>query len=123
MNGQISIRLPPALRAQVQRQAAERGITRTDWLVHLIERGQLAESLEGQLGKLVNKTLATSKESGAMPPQVAERVLFAACFSEAILKKLNASLNRSSSELGTVAAQARDQAQAETAVLLKALRG
>ncbi len=110
----------------MQREAAERGITRTDWLVHLIERGQLAESLEGQLGKLVNKTLATSKESkesGAMPPQVAERVLFAACFSEAILKKLNASLNRSSSELGTVAAQARDQAQAETAVLLKALRG
>ena len=39
---------------------------------------------------------------------------------EAILKKLNASLNRSSSELGTIAAQARDQAQAETAALMKA---
>jgi hypothetical protein len=126
MSGQISIRLPPALRAQVQREAAARGITRTDWLVHLIERGQFAEDVRQLLprnGQAAAPHAASpeARSAGSLPPQIIERGLFAVCFAEALLKKLNATLNRSSSELGTIAKQARDQAQAETESLLKLL--
>ena len=39
MNGdQICFRLPATLRAQIKRDAAQRGITRTNWIIHLIER-------------------------------------------------------------------------------------
>ena len=118
MNGdQITIRLPSAMKTRIKREAAERGITRTGWIVHLIERGQVAESLERLLPEALSST--SRNGGGGIPPQAVERLVFAACFSEAILKKLNASLNRSSSELGTIAAQARDQAQAETAALMR----
>jgi hypothetical protein len=124
MNGdQITFRLPPALKARIRRDAAERGITRTSWIVHLIERGQLTDSLEQFLARLGQSEPPAPSRAGAVPPVILERVLFAVCFSEALLKKLNASLNRSTSELGSVAAQARDQARAETSALLKALQG
>ena len=122
MNGdQICFRLPATLKAQIKRDAAQRGITRTNWIIHLIERGQFAEDLQRLLPKDGNRPEqpAVPPTSGAMPPQIVERALFAVCFTEALLKKLNASLNRSSSELGTVAKQARDTAQAETESLLK----
>ena len=113
MNGdQITIRLPSAMKTRIKREAAERGITRTGWIVHLIERGQVAESLERLLPEALSST--SRNGGGGIPPQAVERLVF-----EAILKKLNASLNRSSSELGTIAAQARDQAQAETAALMR----
>lgn len=124
MNGdQITLRLPATLTARIRRDAAERGITRTSWIVHLIERGQITDALERLLpnGGQIDQRAPTV--SNGVPPIIIERVLFAVCFAEALLKKLNASLNRSTSELGTVAAQARDQAQAEAAALLKALRG
>jgi hypothetical protein len=112
----FTIRLAPETAAQVTREAVRRGITRTSWAAHLIERGQAVESLE----RLIPEVLASpGSGSGGIPSQAIERVVFAACFSEAILKKLNASLNRSSSELGMIAAQARDQALAETAALMK----
>ena len=126
MNGdQICFRLPATLKAQIKRDAAQRGITRTNWIIPLIERGQFAEDLQRLLpkdGKQPEQT-AVPPISSAMPPQIVERALFAVCFTEALLKKLNASLNRSSSELGAVAKQARDAAQAETESLLKLLRG
>ncbi|MDR3416068.1 MAG: hypothetical protein P4L83_07770 [Nevskia sp.] len=126
MSSQISIRLPPTLRVQVQREAAERGMNLSNRIAHLVERGHLAESLEDLLprnGHPAAPAESPAKASGTVPPQIVERVLFAACFSEALLKKLNASLNRSSSELGLVAQQARDMAQSETASLLRLLRG
>jgi hypothetical protein len=126
MNGdQICFRLPATLKAQINRAAAERGITRTNWLIHLIERGQFAEDLQRLLpkdGQRVEQPAAVPASHG-IPPQIVERGLFAVCFAEALIRKLNASLNRSSSELGTIAKQARDQAQAETESLLKLLRG
>ena len=114
----FTIRLAPETAAQITREAVRRGITRTSWAAHLIERGQAVESLE----RLIPEALSAlgGNGGGGIPAQAIERVVFAACFAEAILKKLNASLNRSSSELGTIAAQARDQAQAETAALMKA---
>ncbi|WP_029922405.1 hypothetical protein [Nevskia soli] len=115
----FTIRLAPETAAQVTREAVRRGITRTSWAAHLIERGQVVESLERLIPEALS-SLGGNGGGGGIPAQVIERVVFAACFSEAILKKLNASLNRSSSELGTIAAQARDQAQAETAALMKA---
>ena len=126
MNGdQICFRLPATLKAQIKRDAAQRGITRTNWIIHLIERGQFAEDLQRLLPKDGKQPEhpAVPPTSSAMPPQIVERALFAVCFTEALLKKLNASLNRSSSELGTAAKQARDTAQAETESLLKLLRG
>lgn len=121
MNGNhITLRLPAALQARIRRDAAERGVTRTSWIVHLIERGQVTDALERLPGGDDQPPPAVSS---GVPPVIIERVLFAVCFAEALLKKLNASLNRSNSELGTVAAQARDQAQAEAAALLKTLRG
>lgn len=124
MNGNpIALRLPPALKARIWRDAAERGITRTGWVVHLIERGLLTDSLEQFLAKVGQSEQPAPGRAAAVPPIVLERVLFAVCFAEALLKKLNASLNRSTSELGSVAAQARDQARAETVTLLKALQG
>lgn len=126
MNGdQICFRLPATLKAQINRGAAERGITRTNWLIHLIERGQFAEDLQRLLpkGGQNPEQPAATPVAGNVPPQIIERGLFAVCFAEALLKKLNASLNRSSSELGTIAKQARDQAQTETESLLKLLRG
>lgn len=114
----FTIRLAPDTAAQVTREAVRRGITRTSWAAHLIERGQAVESLERLIPEVLSSLGGNSGGSG-IPSQAIERVVFAACFSEAILKKLNASLNRSSSELGTIAAQARDQALAETAALMK----
>lgn len=114
----FTIRLAPDTAAQVTREAQRRGITRTSWAAHLIERGQAVESLERLIPEALSSLGGTSG-GGGIPSQAIERVVFAACFSEAILKKLNATLNRSSSELGTVAAQARDQALAETAALMK----
>jgi len=112
----FTIRLAPDTAAQVTREALRRGITRTSWAAHLIERGQVVESLE----RLIPDALSSlGGNNGGIPAQAIERVVFAACFSEAILKKLNASLNRSSSELGSIAAQARDQALAETAALMR----
>ena len=111
----------------MQREAAQRGITRTDWLVHLIERGQFAEDVRQLLPKngqtAPQAASSEPRSTSGVPPQIIERGLFAVCFAEALLKKLNTSLNRSSSELGTIAKQARDQAQAETESLLKLLRG
>lgn len=115
----FTIRLAPETATQITREAQRRGITRTSWAAHLIERGQAVESLERLIPEVLSSISGTSG-SGGIPLPAIERVVFAACFSEAILKKLNASLNRSSSELGTIAAQARDQAQAETAALMKA---
>jgi hypothetical protein len=114
----FTIRLAPETAAQVTREALRRGITRTSWAAHLIERGQAVESLERLIPEALS-SLGGNSAGGGIPSQAIERVVFAACFSEAILKKLNASLNRSSSELGTIAAQARDQALAETAALMK----
>lgn len=117
----FTIRLHGDLMAEVERDAARRGLRPTTWVNHLVERGHQAENLERLLKEGLKGKVQPSNGSPAIPATVMQRLLFAACFSEAILKKLNASLNRSSSELGTVAQQARDQAQAETADLLKAL--
>ncbi|MBL6748950.1 MAG: hypothetical protein ISP90_00425 [Nevskia sp.] len=119
----FTVRLAPELAAEVSREAQRRGITRTTWASQLIERGMVAEALDGLLSGDKPAGPSSAGMASAVPPDLLKRVVFAACFSEAILKKLNASLNRSSSELGIVATQARDQAEAETAALLKSLNG
>lgn len=125
----FSIRLAPALSAEVSREAQRRGLTRTAWAAHLIERGLMIEAFDGLVGSgrvpgvQVAAPRAGATEPTSMPPAIISRLLFAACFSEAILKKLNAVLNRNSSELGLVAAQARDQAEAESSALIASLHG
>src|ERR1700756_3617587 len=86
MNGdQICFRLPATLKAQINRAAAERGITRTNWLIHLIERGQFAEDLQRLLPKNGHAPEAQpappqAASGSAIPPQIIERGLFAVCF-------------------------------------------
>lgn len=116
----FTIRLERPLALEVIREARRRGIKRATWASHLVERGLLGERLEKLFEDGAQSGANPFNSAAAMPPEIMQRLLFAACFSEAILKKLNASLNRSTSELGIVAAQARDQAQAETTALLKA---
>jgi hypothetical protein len=58
-----------------------------------------------------------------LPPAALQRLLYAASFVEAMLKQLNATLNRSPTEMARIASQARDQAQADTAQLLRSLPG
>lgn len=115
----FTIRLAPETAVRITREAMRRGITRTSWAAHLIERGQVVESLESLLPEALASAGKAVGDPAGISSRAMERLLFAACFSEAILKKLNATLNRSSSELGTIAAQARDQALAETAALMK----
>jgi hypothetical protein len=119
----FTVRLAPELAAEISREAQRRGVTRTTWASQLIERGMVAEALDNLLKGGAKSGEASSNGMAAIPAELLQRVVFAACFSEAILKKLNASLNRSSSELGIVATQARDLAAAETAALLKSLNG
>ena len=52
-----------------------------------------------------------------------QRLCYAASFVEAMLKQLNAALHRSPTEMARIASLARDQAQAETAQLLRSLPG
>jgi len=117
----FSIRLDAKLTAEISREAQRRGVTRTTWATHLVERGLVIEAFDKLLQDAEAPGESSSASLAAIPLEITQRLLFAACFSEAILKKLNASLNRSTSELGIVATQARDQAQAETAALLKTL--
>lgn len=119
----FTVRLAPELAAEISREAQRRGVTRTTWASQLIERGMVAEALDNLLKGGTRPAEASSNGMATIPAELLQRVVFAACFSEAILKKLNASLNRSSSELGIVATQARDLAAAETAALLKSLNG
>ena len=125
----FTIRLAPKLASKLTDEANRHGVSRTTWANHLVERGMLVDGLDKLFpddaapvqGSAHAATAAPTSAPAAatLPPEIFQRMLFAACFSEALLVKLNASLNRHSSELGTVAAQARDQATAETAALLK----
>ena len=121
----FTIRLSPKLASKVTEEANRHGVSRTTWATHLVERGMLVDGLDrlfpdGAAPVQGSAHAATAAPTaGNFPPEIFQRILFAACFSEALLVKLNASLNRHSSELGTVAAQARDQATVETAALLK----
>lgn len=119
----FSFRLPPRLAGKVTEQARLHGVNRTTWTSHLVERGLAADALDGMLEPRNGTDVFPAPESAGLPPEIVRRIVFAACFAEAILKKLNASLNRNSSELGIVASQARDQAQAETAAVIEALYG
>ena len=123
----FTIRLAPKLASKLTDEANRHGVSRTTWANHLVERGMLVDGLDKLFpddaaavqGSALAATATAAPTAGNFPPEIFQRILFAACFSEALLVKLNASLNRHSSELGTVAAQARDQATAETAALLK----
>jgi hypothetical protein len=123
----FSIRLSVELTAEVSRQAAKRGITRTAWAAHLIERGLLAETSERFLEAVENRAdrpAASSPPAGgastvpAVPPGW-EKVVFMGCFTAAMMKQLNASLSHSTAEIGKIAAAAREQATAETQAILK----
>ena len=123
----FSIRLTAELTAEVSRQAAKRGITRTAWAAHLIERGLLAETSERLLEAVENgagEPQASSPPAAGTPTVPAmlpgwEKVVFMGCFAAAMMKHLNASLNHSTAEIGKIAAAAREQATAETQAILK----
>ncbi len=128
----FSIRLSAQLTAEISRQAAKRGITRTAWAAHLIERGLLAETCE-RLLEAVEESLdrslvpvatipsaeapAGSSTPAALPGW--EHMVFMGCFTTAILKQLNNALNRSTAEIGKIAVAAREQAAAESQAIIK----
>lgn len=58
-----------------------------------------------------------------LPLAALQRLLYAAAFVEALLKRLNATLHRNPTEMASIASQAREQAQAETVLLLRTLSG
>ena len=123
----FSIRLSAELTAEVSRQAAKRGITRTAWAAHLIERGLLAETSERFLEAVESGAARPAAASPPAPgapaapatPPGWEKVVFMGCFTAAMMKHLNASLNHSTAEIGKIAAAAREQATAETQAILK----
>jgi hypothetical protein len=143
----FTLRLPAGLAGAIEQAAAQRGITRTAWATYLLERGLHAEQNAGGVASpgvadRLDQLLACLQErtttqdsalpaaaqtpslGGVMlPPAALQRLLFAATFVEAMLKQLNATLQRSPTEMGRIASQARDQARAETAQLLQSLSG
>jgi hypothetical protein len=141
----FTLRLPSGLARAIEQAAAQRGITRTAWATFLLERGLHGEQeatggptalLAAQLDRLLvhvqelttahgppPATPAPSPSGVMLPPAALQRLLYAASFVEAMLKQLNATLNRSPMEMARIASQARDQAQADTAQLLRSLPG
>jgi len=144
----FTLRLPAGLAGAIEQAAAQRGITRTAWATYLLERGlhveqastgelslRLAAQLDAIQAEVHHLTTllgtpgtlpsATPPAPGGvtLPPAALQRLLYAASFVEAMLKRLNAALHRSPTEMATIASQARDQAQAETAQLLRSLAG
>ncbi len=128
----FSIRLSADLTAEISRQAAKRGITRTAWAAHLIERGLMAETCE-RLLEAVEESLDRSIVPVAtipstQPPTASaspaalpgwDQMVFMGCFTSAMLKQLNNALNRSSTEIGKIAVAAREQAAAESQAIIK----
>ena len=94
---------------------------------HLIERGLLAETSERFLEAVENGAARPTAASPPAPgaptapatPPGWEKVVFMGCFTAAMMKHLNASLNHSTAEIGKIAAAAREQATAETQAILK----
>ncbi len=128
----FSIRLSGDLTAEISRQAAKRGITRTAWAAYLIERGLMAETCERFLEAVEqcsDRPVARvppapqAQRSGASQGAVAlpgwDQMVFMGCFTSAMLKQLNIALNRSTAEIGKIAVAAREQAAAESQALIK----
>ena len=135
-----STRLPREVVRELDQEAAARGISRSVYVAGLIEQraasriggrveaealtaalaGELREIREGQRSlaralreiqvALGGKGLSAAPDSGS---PLLERLTFSAFFSEALIKRVSALLNRHPGELGQVVRDAREQADAE----------
>ena len=136
-----STRLPREIVRELDQEAAARGISRSVYVAGLIEQrasnrgstgggieaealaaalaGELREIREGQrsLARALREiqTALAGKGTSAAPDSgspLLERLTFSA-FSEALIKRVSALLNRHPGELGQVVREAREQADAE----------
>ncbi len=137
-----STRLPREIVRELDQEAAARGISRSVYVAGLIEQrasnrgstgggieaealaaalaGELREIREGQrsLARALREiqTALAGKGTSAAPDSgspLLERLTFSAFFSEALIKRVSALLNRHPGELGQVVREAREQADAE----------
>jgi hypothetical protein len=136
-----STRLPKEILREIDREASNRGMSRSVYLAELIEQRALNASANGsdQLEQVTRALVSELREiregyralvqgmrelraalkSGEPPLTVEarspliERLTFSAFFSEALIKRVSSALYRNPSELGQVVREARDQAEAE----------
>jgi hypothetical protein len=144
-----STRLPREVVRELDQEAAARGISRSVYVAGLIEQrasgriggsveaeglrvalaGELREIREGQRSlaralREIQTALAGRGVSGAPVTEspLTERLTFSAFFSEALIKRMSALLNRHPGELGQVVREAREQADAEVKLWRERLR-
>lgn len=137
-----STRLPREVVRELDQEAAARGISRSVYVAGLIEQrashkgstggsaeaqaltaalaGELREIREGQrsLARALREfqTALAGKGTSVAPDSespLLERLTFSAFFSEALIKRVSALLQRHPGELGQVVREAREQADAE----------
>jgi predicted acetyltransferase len=115
----ISIRLSAPLNAAITREAKTRGLTRSAWMHFLLERSTAAEVVEKRIEAADRQ--ATSIAPGTISDElleIRELIAFTAHYTQEMLQALNVALNRSTAEVGRIAATARDRAMAQTKVFL-----
>ncbi len=137
-----STRLPREVLRELDREASARGISRSVYVAGLIEQrvshdgavhggadiealtaalaSELREIREGQRSlarglREVQTALAARGSSTALESEspLLERLTFSTFFSEALIKRMSALLQRHPGELGQVIREAREQADAE----------
>jgi hypothetical protein len=143
-----STRLPREILREIDREANARGLPRSVYLAHLIERGtatdasacqsddfadlratftgelrelrdsqrNLAESLRAIQVSLQSQPATVQPASDPSMQSLIDRLLFSTFFSEALIKRIGASLYRNPGELAQVVREARDQATADASM-------